>query len=94
MSNEILQNARDFIVKNINPEFIIVFGSYSSGMTHSHSDIDIAFYCENDTFTSYEIFMVAQKLADILKIEVDLIDLREASTVFATQIFSNGNRHL
>lgn len=90
MSDAIFQQTREFIVKNLNPAFIIVFGSYASGLTHGDSDIDIAFYCEEDTFTSYEVFMFAQELADILKIEVDLIDLKEASTVFATQIFSTG----
>lgn len=90
MSDEIFQHAREFIVNKINPDFIIVFGSYASGMIHSESDIDIAFYSEDKSFTSYEIFMFAQELADNLKIEVDLIDLKEASTVFATQIFSTG----
>lgn len=34
--------------------------------------------------------MLSQELADHLKIEVDLVNLREASTVFAAQIFTAG----
>ena len=34
--------------------------------------------------------MFAKQLADIIGIEVDLVNLREASTVFATQIYSTG----
>lgn len=34
--------------------------------------------------------MFAQELANLISIKVDLVDLKEASTVFATQIFSTG----
>ena len=90
LSNEVFQHIQEFLVGKINPDFIIVFGSYATGTTHTESDIDIAFFRTGESFTSYELFMFAQELADIIKIEVDLIDLKEASTVFATQIFSTG----
>ncbi len=41
-------------------------------------------------FLHTSFFMFAQQLADIIGIEVELVDLKEASTVFATQIFSTG----
>jgi hypothetical protein len=53
--------------------------------------MDIAFYQENQAISSYEVFMMAQELADIIKMEVDLIDLQKASTVFKAQIYSIGN---
>ena len=90
MENEIFQKVCDFIVKRINPDFLIVFGSYAKGNTHGESDLDVAFFREDYSFTSFELFQTAQELADIIKIEVDLIDLKEASTVFATQIYSTG----
>jgi predicted nucleotidyltransferase len=58
--------------------------------THKDSDIDIAFYNEEQSLTTYEIFLLAQELADILKIEVDLVNLRTASTVFKAQIYTTG----
>ena len=90
MHGEIFQQVREFINEKLNPDFIIIFGSYAKGIIHSESDIDVAYYRANKTFSSYELFMFAQELADLIGIEVDLVDLKEASTVFATQIFSTG----
>jgi uncharacterized protein len=84
------QIIRDYLVSKINPTYLIVFGSYAKSTTHKSSDIDVAFYCENSQLTSYDIFLIAQELADILKIEVDLVNLRTASTVFKSQIYTNG----
>ena len=65
MHDEIFRQVREFIREKLNPDFIIIFGSYATGVTHSESDIDIAFYRENKTFSSYELFMFAQELADL-----------------------------
>ena len=72
------------------PSFIVVFGSYAKNTTHKDSDIDVAFYSQDSSHTTYEIFLLAQELADILKIDVDLINLRTASTVFQAQIYTTG----
>ncbi|MFL0197118.1 type VII toxin-antitoxin system MntA family adenylyltransferase antitoxin [Clostridium sp. WILCCON 0269] len=79
-----------FLIKNVNPCLIYLFGSAINGIFREDSDIDIAFISDNE-FTSYEVFMLAQKLADILKMDVDLIDLNKASTVFKVQIIARGN---
>ncbi len=89
--NEVLfQKIQDFLLSKVNPSFIIVFGSYAKRSTHKESDIDVAFYSEEQLLTSYEIFLFAQELADILKIEVDLVNLTMASTVFKAQIYTTG----
>lgn len=90
MHDGLFQQVQAFLIKKINPDFIIVFGSYASGQTHKKSDIDIAFYKEYGSFSAYELFMFAQDLVEVIDIEVDLVDLKEASTVFAAQIFSTG----
>ncbi|OLN22131.1 DNA polymerase subunit beta [Domibacillus antri] len=90
MQTELFQTIQNFLVKKINPSFIIVFGSYAKGATHKESDIDVAFYSKDQSPAAYEVFMLAQELADILHIQVDLVNLREASTVFQAQIFSTG----
>ena len=90
LTNNILEKAQDFLINKINPSFIIVFGSYANGTTHKESDIDLAFFKKEQNLSSYEVFMVAQELADILKMDVDLVDLHHASTVFQAQIFSTG----
>lgn len=90
MHDEIFHKVREFSIEKLKPDFIIIFGSYAKGITHNESDIDVAFYREDKVFSAYELFIIAQQLADIIGIEVDLVDLKEASTVFATQIFSTG----
>ncbi|RMD04322.1 nucleotidyltransferase domain-containing protein [Clostridium autoethanogenum] len=79
----------EFLTKNIKPNLIYLFGSGVNGIFRKDSDIDIAFI-SNVNNTDYEIFMLAQKLADILKKDVDLIDLKKASTVFKIQIIAKG----
>lgn len=90
MKTGMFQQVQDFLISRLNPTFIIVFGSYSNNSTHKDSDIDIAFYSEDQSLTTYDIFQLAQELADTLKIEVDLVNLRTASTVFRAQIYTTG----
>ncbi|MFF2501114.1 nucleotidyltransferase domain-containing protein [Peribacillus sp. NPDC058075] len=90
MKTEMFQSIQEFLIDKIDPSFIIVFGSYSKNTTHSDSDIDVAFYSQDSSHLTYEIFLLAQELADILKIDVDLVNLRTASTVFQAQIYTTG----
>ena len=90
MKTETFQTIQNFLINKINPTFIIVFGSYAKGTTHQNSDIDVAFFSEDSRLTSYDIFLIAQELADLLKMEVDLVNLRTTSTVFKAQIYTTG----
>ena len=90
MKNEWFQLIQDFLTNKVRPSFIIVFGSYAKGLSRQNSDIDIAFYSEDTVLSSYDLFIIAQELAELLKIEVDLIDVRKASTVLKAQIFTTG----
>jgi uncharacterized protein len=90
MKTETFQVIQEFLISKINPSFIIVFGSYAKNNTHTDSDIDIAFYCPKLNPSNYDIFLWAQELADILKIDIDLVNLHTASTVFKAQIFTTG----
>jgi uncharacterized protein len=90
MKSEMFQKIQDFLIGKMNPSFIIVFGSYAKNCTHKDSDIDVAFYNQDSSLSTYEIFLLAQELADILKIDVDLVNLGTASTVFKAQIYTTG----
>lgn len=68
---------------------LYIFGSASRNELRNDSDIDIAFLTEDD-IDEYKCFMKAQEIADIFKRDVDLIDLRKASTVFKAQIIGSG----
>lgn len=90
MDSQIVQSITDFLHTHIDPSFIIVFGSFAKGTIHQESDIDIGFYVKHKKLEKYEIFMLAQELATILKREVDLVNIAEASTVFQAQIYMTG----
>lgn len=85
--NKIIQ----FLTENIKPYLIYLFGSSVNGIFREDSDIDIAFISDINT-TDYEIFMLAQRLANILKRDVDLINLKKASTVFRIQVIAKGEK--
>jgi len=91
MKEKIITTVNKFLTEKIDPDFIILFGSYVTGGTHPNSDVDVAFYKQDHGFSAYELFILAGELARLLQIEkVDLIDLNEATTVFKMQIFSKG----
>jgi len=89
-----IDNRKIEIIKNIlldalTPSLIYIFGSVSKDKGRKDSDIDIAIMTDRQ-IDEYKLFILSQKLADILKREVDLVDLRKASTVFKVQIIKTG----
>ncbi len=87
MSTE--EKVKKIILNRIEAEFIYIFGSYASGLQNSQSDIDIAFYSKK-AYSSYDIFILAQKLSSELGREIDLVQMKESSTVFQKEIISKG----
>lgn len=87
MSTE--EKIKKIILNRIEVEFIYIFGSYASGLQNSQSDIDIAFYSKK-VYSSYDIFILAQKLSSELGREIDLVQMKESSTVFQKEIISKG----
>lgn len=87
--NRIYEEAKQFLIENVSSYAIVVFGSFAKGTVHKDSDIDIAFLSEK-TFSDYHLFMLAQKLADILGRQVDLVQLDQVSTVLQAQIVGTG----
>ena len=75
--------------EKLDPYLIIVFGSLIKGTAHAESDLDIAFMSERQ-HSAYEVFLVAQHLVLQLGCEVDLVDLKSASTVMRAQVVSSG----
>jgi predicted nucleotidyltransferase len=68
---------------------IYLFGSHAQGTAGPDSDIDLAVLMAGaiDTVALWE---VAQRLASNFDCEVDLLDLRSASTVMQYQIITTG----
>lgn len=89
LSKNTLKNIIDVLLKNVKPTLIYIFGSAARNELREDSDIDIA-YLSDTSLSNYEIFMLANDIADIIKRDVDLIDLNKSSTVFKAQIVGNG----
>jgi len=77
------------ILKDIDKDFIYIFGSISKGVSTESSDVDIAFYSKKD-YDPFEIFMLAQDISREIRREVDLVQLRMSSTVFQKEVVEHG----
>ena len=87
---EFVQKAKKTILQEIDAVVIIyLFGSFASGLSNKNSDLDLAIYCKKK-INSQKLWDLSQKIASLLNIEVDLVDLHEASTVLAYQIINEG----
>jgi predicted nucleotidyltransferase len=65
------------------------FGSQAKGTARPGSDIDLAIL-SRDPIPNLRRFELAQELATQLHHDVDLVDLRTASTVMRMQVLSTG----
>lgn len=65
------------------------FGSQAKGTARPDSDVDLAMLAR-DPIPAMRRFELAQELAIQLHLDVDLVDLRSASTVMRMQVISTG----
>lgn len=84
------QKIIDYLCSVFSPDVIILFGSFAKGTARSDSDIDLAILTDHPG-TPYELFIAAQKLAEELGRDVDLLDLKAASTVLKAQVIGHGS---
>ncbi|MBI5316753.1 MAG: nucleotidyltransferase domain-containing protein [Nitrospirae bacterium] len=66
------------------------FGSQAKGTAHPGSDVDLAVLAR-DPIPALRRFEISQELATQLHRDVDLVDLRTASTVMRIQVISTGS---
>ena len=85
LSEELKQKIVCFLRNKLNPKFIYLFGSFAKGQARKDSDIDLAIYSE-DLLSAYELFKLANELSFDVKRDVQIVDLKDISTVFAAQI--------
>ena len=80
----------EYLKKSI-PELIALyrFGSQAQGTARPDSDVDLAVLTRNP-IPVMRRFELAQELAIQLHRDVDLVDLRSASTVMRMQVISTG----
>ncbi len=70
---------------------VYLFGSHAQGTADADSDIDLAVLIAGK-LDPLQLWELAQTLAQEVGCEVDLIDLRAASTVMQYQIITTGKR--
>lgn len=70
---------------------IYAFGSRVQGTANAQSDLDLAVLVAGYA-DPLQLFEMANQLADQLGYEVDLLDLRAASTVMQYQVITTGRR--
>lgn len=74
-----------FLRKQFNPKFIYLFGSFAKGEGREDSDIDLAIYTD-EAISPYALFQAAGDLSFEVKRDVQIVNLKDISTVFAAQI--------
>lgn len=77
------------ILNKVQCEAIVLFGSYSRGTQNKESDIDIAIKPENE-INKKDLFYLSQELEDIIKNDIDLVNLDDINDSFRYEILING----
>lgn len=68
---------------------VYVFGSQVTGHATAESDLDVALLTDDD-LSAEELWDLSSSLANLVKCDVDLLDLRAASTVMQYRIITTG----
>ena len=83
------EEATQMLNEKLNCTAIILFGSYSRGDQREDSDVDIAIK-SNRKISKQEIFDMTGELEQVLKKDVDLVNLDDVSDSFRYEILMNG----
>ncbi|SHI72542.1 Predicted nucleotidyltransferase [Tangfeifania diversioriginum] len=70
---------------------IYIFGSFAENRLTPDSDIDIAFLTW-EKISTVEKWKIQEELASLLDIDIDLVDLKDASVVLRAEVVENGER--
>lgn len=94
MLHKINDDIKQLIVSTIRqaiPEVSVIylFGSFAKGEALEASDIDLA-VLGSDSYDNVKLWNLAQKLSSLCGYDVDLVDLRQATTVMRIQIVAEG----
>ena len=84
-----LEIAKQYLIKKIDCDAIVLFGSYARNDQREDSDIDLAIRVDRE-IDSKELFNIKIELEEILEKDVDLIDLKNAQDGIRYEILVNG----
>lgn len=83
------ENIKNILLKKFECEVIILFGSYVRNTQNEESDIDIAIK-SNREISKKEIFETRLELEEVIKNDIDLINLDSINDDFKYEILMNG----
>lgn len=92
-----INNVVDIIVKNVNPEKIILFGSYAYGEPHKDSDLDMLIIKDTDDVRNKRVREIRKYLRGA-KIPIDIVvytnaeveEWKDTQSAFITQVMQKG----
>lgn len=90
LTNEKIEKIIAFLKAKMPLRLLILFGSYASGHATTESDIDLAFIADNEIEDFVLWWDISRELSILIGHDVDLVDMKKASTVFRFEIVSNG----
>ena len=70
---------------------VYIYGSFAENRLRPDSDIDIAFLTW-EKISAVEKWKIQEELASLLVIDIDLVDLKDASVVLRAEVVENGTR--
>lgn len=85
LPEEIKNKIVSFLKKEFQPKLIYLFGSFAKGEAREDSDIDLAIYTD-EIINPYDLFLAAGNLSFEVKRDVQIVHLKDISTVFSAQI--------
>lgn len=86
---EKFENIKNILLKKFECEVIVLFGSYARNTQNEESDIDIAIK-SNREISKKEIFETRLELEEVIKNDIDLINLDSINDDFKYEILMNG----
>ena len=85
---EVFEKIKNFLEKDPNIVFALAFGSAVTGKLTPESDIDVAIYVR-EPLSGYELLSLMQKLSSLVKKEVHIVVLNDATPLLRHQVMKN-----
>lgn len=86
---EKLEKVKEYLLTHFKCEAILLFGSYARDTQNAESDVDLAIKLK-EKIGQKELFETKKQLEDIIKKDVDLIDLDNTQDGIKYEILMNG----
>ena len=90
VAQESIQAAVELLVKQYQPEAVLLYGSRAKDNTHTGSDVDIAILLNRQSLPdNFKLAQTQTELEALLKKDVDLVVLDSVSPILAMEILRN-----